>query len=186
MAGSSKPVLWLKEYLKQRGIQSSGKRKAELVELCVKSEEMKVLKISEEEEPVNPAISMKEQLKTTTKENQAFGKWTQNFSTVPDFRFPDLFNYLVGKDPRYNAESLKSYKSLLGYKLYFNGHIEDLRYHPPQPTTSSYSYFVFAVKPTEKFKADDGSLYITCKDFFILKKDGSVHAAHCPWKGGYR
>ena len=74
MAGSSKPVLWLKEYLKQRGIQSSGKRKAELVELCVKSEEMKVLKISEEEEPVNPAISMKEQLKTTTKENQAFGK----------------------------------------------------------------------------------------------------------------
>ena len=188
---STKSVPWLKEYLKERGIQSSGKRKAELLELCVKSEEIKVPKISEEER-VDPAISMKEQLKTTdegyltnplNKENQAFGKWTQNFSNVSDFRFPDLFNYLVGKDPGYNAESLKSYKSLLGYKLYFDGHVEDLRYHPPQPSTSSYSYFVFAVKPTERSKTDDGSA--TYKGFFILKKDGSVHSAYCPCKGGY-
>ena len=42
---STKSVPWLKEYLKQRGIQSSGKRKNELVELCVKSEEIKVPKI---------------------------------------------------------------------------------------------------------------------------------------------
>ena len=62
---STEPVPWLKEYLKERGIQSSRKRKVELVELCVKSEEMKVPKISEEEAPVDPAISMKEQLKTT-------------------------------------------------------------------------------------------------------------------------
>ena len=45
-ASISKSVPWLKEYLKQRGIQSSGKRKAELIELCVKSEEIKVPKIS--------------------------------------------------------------------------------------------------------------------------------------------
>ena len=56
-AFSAKPVPWLKEYLKQRGIQSSGKRKNELVELCVKSEEIKVLKISEEVEPVDPATN---------------------------------------------------------------------------------------------------------------------------------
>ena len=64
---------------------------------------------------------MKEQVKTNNegylanpleKENQAFGKWSHNFSDVPDFRFPDLFNYLVDKDPGYNAEGLKSYKSL--------------------------------------------------------------------------
>ena len=41
-----KAVPWLKEYLKQRGIQSSGKRKVELVELCEKSEEVKVPKIA--------------------------------------------------------------------------------------------------------------------------------------------
>ena len=64
VAGSfgCKPVPWLKEYLKQRGIQSSGKRKVELVELCEKSEE--IPKIAEEEAPVDPRISMKEQLKT--------------------------------------------------------------------------------------------------------------------------
>ena len=84
------------------------------------------------------------------KKNQAFGKWTQNFSNVPVFRFPDLFKYPVGKDPGYNTESLKSYKSLLGYKLYFDGHVEDFRYHPIQPSNSSYSYFVFALKPTDR------------------------------------
>ena len=95
---STKAVPWLNEYLKQTGIQSSGKRKTALVELCVKSQEIKVPKISEEKEPVDPAISMKEQVKTNNerylanpleKENQAFGKWSHYSSDVPDFRFPD-------------------------------------------------------------------------------------------------
>ena len=133
-----KPVPWLKEYLKQRGIQSSGKHKVELEELCEKSEEMKVPKIAEEEAPVDPRISMKEQLKTVKgdlanpldNENRVFSQWTKNFTNVPYFRFPDLFNYLVGKDPVYNSESLKSYKSLydlLGYKLLFDGHAETIK-----------------------------------------------------------
>ena len=28
----------------------------------------------------------------------------------------------------------------MGYKLYFDGHMEDLSYHPPEPNTSSYGY----------------------------------------------
>ena len=39
-------IPWLKEYLKQRAIQSSGKHKFELEELCEKSKEMKVPKIA--------------------------------------------------------------------------------------------------------------------------------------------
>ena len=39
-------IPWLKEYLKQRGIQSSGKHKVELEEFCEKSREMKVPKIA--------------------------------------------------------------------------------------------------------------------------------------------
>ena len=50
-----------------------------------------------------------------------------NFTNVPDFRCPDLFNCLVGKDPVYNSESLKSLPKK------------------------------FAVKPTEKSKTDYGS-----------------------------
>ena len=82
-------------------MQSAGKRKTELVGIhCVKSEEIKVPKISKEEEPVDPAISMKDQLKTNNRgylanplntENQSFSKWTQIFSDIPNFRFPDVF-----------------------------------------------------------------------------------------------
>ena len=123
--GCCKPVPWLKDFLKERGIQSSGKRKAELIELCVKSSEIKAPKIAEEEAVVNPVILVNDQLNTPDEGNLpnplirecGLSKWTQNFSNVHDFRFPDLFNYLVGKDPGYNPESLKSYKSLLGYKL---------------------------------------------------------------------
>ena len=39
-------IPWLKEYLKQRDIQSSGKHKVELEELCEKSREMKGAKIA--------------------------------------------------------------------------------------------------------------------------------------------
>ena len=139
---------------------------------------MKVPKIAEEEAPVDPRISTKEQLKTDEgdlanaldNENRVFSQLTKNFTNVPDFRFPDLCNYLVGKDPVYNSESPKSYKSQL--ESSFEGHLEELWYHPPQPN-SNYSYFKFAVKPTEKSKTDDGSA--TYRGFFILKKDGSVN-----------
>ena len=83
---------------------------------------MKVPKIAEEEAPVDPRISMKEQLKNVQrdlanllgKENRVFSQWTKNFTKVKDFRFPDRFIYLVGTFPVYNSESLKIYKSLLG------------------------------------------------------------------------
>ena len=77
---------------------------------------MKVPKFAEEEAPVDPRIPMKEQLKTDEgdlenlldNENLVFSQWIKNFTNVPVFRFPDLFNYLVGKDPIYNSESPKS------------------------------------------------------------------------------
>ena len=39
-------IPWLKEFLKQRGIQSSEKHKVEIEELCEKSRVMKVPKIA--------------------------------------------------------------------------------------------------------------------------------------------
>ena len=108
-----KPVPWLKEYLKQRGIQSSGKRKVEVVELCEKSEQMKFPKFAEEKAPVDPRISMKERLKTVEgdlanpldNENRIFSQWTKNFTNVSDFRFPDLFIYLGEKIPYITARA---------------------------------------------------------------------------------
>ena len=130
----------VKRILKTKGYSKLSKKpKVELVELCEKIEDMKGPKIAEEEAPVDPRISMKEQLKTDEgdlanpldNKNRVFSQWTKNFTNVPDFRFPDLFNYLVGKDLVYNSESLKKYKSLFGCKLFFDGHVEELWYHPP-------------------------------------------------------
>ena len=42
--------------------------------------------------------------------------WTNCFNGIPNFGFPDIYNYLVG-ECSYSQESLKSYKSRLGYKL---------------------------------------------------------------------
>ena len=141
----------------------SGKRKAELVELCWNSHQLKAPKTWRKRR-LNPSL-IKEQLKTADEgflaiplsKESGLPRWTQNFVSVPELcRFPDLFNYLVGRN-EYNPESVKLYKSLLGYKLYFDGHVEDLRYHPPLPDSSSYCTFKFSVNPTEKSKADDGS-----------------------------
>ena len=142
----------------------SGKRKAELVELCWNSYPTKSAQDLKEEAVESTESLIKEQLKTAdegflanpSSKESGLPRWTHNFVSVPEFRFPDLFNYLVGRN-EYNPENLKLYKSLLGYKLYFDGHVEDLRYHPPQPESSSYCTFKFSVNPTEKSKADDGS-----------------------------
>ena len=80
---------------------------------------------------------------------------------------------LLERIPTTRWKALKSCTSLLGYKLYLDGHVEDLRYHPPQPNHGSYSYLKFAVKPTEKYKTDDGSS--TYKGFFRFKG----------WKGAF-
>lgn len=34
--------------------------------------------------------------------------WTHNFTNIPDFRFPDIYHYLVGKDG-YDEACLRSY-----------------------------------------------------------------------------
>ena len=57
-----------------------------------------------------------------------------------------------------------------------------LFYHPPQPSTNSYSYFLFAVRLTGRSKADDGSA--TYNGCFILKKEGSAYSACCHAKEG--
>ena len=64
---------------------------------------------------------MKEQLKTNNRgylanplntENQSFGKWTQNFSDIPNFRFSDVFFQLSReKVSGYNAKSQQSNKA---------------------------------------------------------------------------
>ena len=52
--------------------------------------------------------------------------WTHDFTDIPDFRYPDICHYLVGKDG-YDKDC--SYKSLEGFRLFVDGYVEDLKYH---------------------------------------------------------
>ena len=57
-------------------------------------------------------------------------------------------------------DCLRSYESLRGFRLYIDGHVEDLKYHDLSANQAGYCYFQFKVKPTERSKTEDG------KDFY--------------------
>ena len=182
----SKQVSWLKDFLRLRGIQTSGKRKNDLIDLALESQEIKVAKVSELEEPESVASIIKGKLMTKeegilTNPLETNHAWTNCFNGIPNFGFPDIYNYLVG-ECSYSLESLKSYKSLLGNKLHYDGHVENLQLHCPPNKNSRYFQFRFSVKPTERSKLEGGET--TYKGFFILQPDGCVYSAYCYCKGG--
>ena len=73
----------------------------------------------------------------------------------------------------YSEENLRSFKSLLGYKLYRDGHVTDLKCSPVE--NRKFFFFRFKVKPIERAKTEDGQ--ITYNGFIILKASGEVHSA---------
>ena len=174
----------LKKYLSDRGIQLSdrgkGKRRAELLELCQNAAEMKQQKLEEVVESFDRVLEEKLQTNEGLLPNpDTLRSWSHNFASIPEFTFADLYSYLVGKDD-YSVENLRSFKSLHGYKLFHDGHVEDLQCCRLE--NKPFSYFQFKVKPAERAKTEDGQS--TYNGFFILKSSAEVHAAYCPCKGG--
>ena len=161
----------LKNFLKERGIQLSdggkGKRKAELVDLCEKAAEMKQAKLEDTVEDYNKLLAEKLQTEDgKLSDPKTLTGWTNSFSNIPEFTFGDLYNYLVGSE-EYSEENLRSFKSLLGYKLYRDGHVTDLKCCPVE--NRKFFFFKFKVKPTERAKTEDGQ---TTYNGFII----------CEWK----
>ena len=174
----------LKNFLKERGIQLSdggkGKRKAELVDLCEKAAEMKQAKLEDTVEDYNKLLEEKLQTEDAKlSDPKTLIAWTNSFSNIPEFTFGDRYNYLVGSEES-SKENLRSFKSVLGYKLYRDGHVTDLKCCPAE--NRKFFFFKFKVKPTKRAKTEDGQT--TYNGFIILKASGKVHSAHCPCKGG--
>ena len=173
----------LKNHLREKGIQLSdggkGKRKAELLDLCQKAAAMKQRKLDDSAE--DRAKLLEDKLQTSEgklPDPKTLSSRTHNFSKIPEFTFGDLYNYLVGKDD-YSPEDLRSFKSL-GFKLFRDGNVVDLRYCPLEG--KSFCFFQFKVKPTERAKTEGGQT--TYNGFVILNSSGEVHSAFCPCKGG--
>lgn len=180
----SKTVPWLKEYLTNRGIQVSdqgrNKRKSELVELAEKAFEMKIRRIDNEDEDVSEVIASKLKTEAGILPNpKHIQNWTYDFASMPEFTFADLYTYLVGTE-EYTAEDLKSFKSLHGYKLFSDGHVQDCMMHCVKD--KGYTLFRFKVQPTERSKTEDSKP--TYNGFIVLKNSGVVKDGFCPCKGG--
>ncbi|XP_022777646.1 uncharacterized protein LOC111319076 [Stylophora pistillata] len=163
------------------------RRRVELLELCKNAAEIKVPKTKEESTKRDELINSKITLPggKLLPYPLSLKDWTHDFTGVPDFRFPDIYHYLVGKDG-YDEDCLRSYKSLEGFRLFVDGHVEDLNYHDLSDDETGkkdgYCYFQFKVKPTERSKTEDG------KDFYwgfiVLQYTGSIYSAYCACKGG--
>ena len=112
-AFASTKVPELQKFLKERDIQISvdGKtrKRAELLELCKNAAEMKVPKLDNEtaqhEELINSKITLPGGKLLPHPLSLKF--WTLDFTNIPDFRFPDIYHYLVGKDG-YDKDCLRS------------------------------------------------------------------------------
>ena len=110
---------------------SEGKcmRKAELVEQAFNAHSMKLAKVCEEESESENLI-MAELLATDEgvlpdPASILKSNCSRNFTIFPELTSPDICNYLLGKTDEYSEETLKSFKSLTGYKLFKDGHVLD-------------------------------------------------------------
>ena len=133
-----KPLPRIRTYLQEKGIQSSSdgknKRKAELTELAHNATAMKLLKVMDgDSEDRNSLLRV---ILSTPKgalpRPDSILTWTHNFASMPEVTFPDICNFLLGKSDRhdkYSERILKSFKSLLGYILFSDGHVLDQQLH---------------------------------------------------------
>ena len=104
-------------------------RKAELVEQAFNAHSMKLAKVSEEESE-NENLIMAELLATDEgvlpdPASILKSNCSRNLTIFPEFTSPDICNYLLGTTDEYSEETLKSFKSLTGYKLFKDGHVLD-------------------------------------------------------------
>ena len=142
-------VAELTSYLKQRDIQTSGKRKPELINLAVKANEIG-LTMQDSVENISEYLNMKLTLpsgQVIPRPDKITNGFKCDLRDSPKKTFQDMYQYLVDKEG-YDHESLKGFKGLEGYRLYDDGHVETLQYHP-LPKVDGYCAFRFQVKPTQ-------------------------------------
>lgn len=79
--------------------------------------------------------------------------WINNFLDILEFMFGDLYSYLVGSE-EYLEENFCFFKSFLGYKLYCDGYVMDLKCCFVE--NRKFFFFKFKVKLIERVKIEDG------------------------------
>ena len=61
---------------------------------------------------------------------ESVGAWSKDLRLLVDFTFMDLYTYLVeSQDKSFDKESLKSFKSLKGYRDFSDGFVQNVWVH---------------------------------------------------------
>ncbi len=113
----------LKDVLKQRGVPSSNKLKAELLHLSEKA-----VKVYKPIEPCDHEESERRRRRVTThngKEIDLYNRkinWTNDLKKLPNVTLSQVFRYLV-RQCEWTSERLCSYTSDDGYKMFLSGHV---------------------------------------------------------------
>lgn len=114
-----------------------------MVELAFNAHSMKLAKVSEGESE-NEILSWPNYFVLPDPGSILKSNWSRNLSIFPEVTFPDICNYLLGKTDKYSEETLKSFKSLTGYKLFKDGHVLDLQFHKvPNKSAILVHYVLF-------------------------------------------
>ena len=170
-------IMELKEYLKKKGITSTGHSKQNLIILCQASTslvddpglqncntwniiEKKLLKIGITDNPKN------------------FNYSKLQLPGIPPFGLVDVFNYLICSRTDYDNRKLKAFKSFDDYKLFEDGHVEKLE----MCQKNDNCFFRAAVLPTCRKSTFLHKRTYSC--WFMVTAEGDVHVALCECMGG--
>ncbi|XP_069110803.1 uncharacterized protein [Argopecten irradians] len=177
---STKKVPELQRFLKIRGITTTNLKKTHLIDLCQAVEAINL--------PIDPDCATCSGDKSCTPATYGIpdpfvlDNYTSDLSYIPNISLYDVFNYLINKISTYDKRKLKAYKSCDEYRLYFDGHVQDLQFSEVRPS-SDVCAFRATVKPTQK---DVTYLSKSAYDVWIVcgKDIGDIKMAYCTCIGG--
>ena len=116
----------LKEYLKVRGVPTSGYLKPALLEIALAVEKM-MLPIHPNHEYVNVMDNQQKYFTNDMVIDQPLSYPVVNdFTHSPPFSLYDIFNYLIYSIAEYDKQKLAAYKSFDDYRLFDEGYVESL------------------------------------------------------------
>ena len=169
------------EFLKERGVSALKLNKDHLVKLCEAVNHLDLPKNPDyiNISPSNDVIRKLESLGCS--DLFTMNGFSRNLSDIPNITLYDVFNYLITSRSDYDKKKLKAFKSCEDYRLFFDGHVEDLEYNCLS-VDDPLCFFRTKVKPTQRDKT-----YLS-ENFYkswlcIGKKHADVRSAYCTCVG---
>ena len=121
-------------------------RRDELLDLCGNAHELATESIDEQVDQNDISAKLITDEGTIPDPYSLHSDWTTDFSLLSNYTWGDMYAYLIIKEG-YDHESLKAYKSLEGYRLCWDGHVQSLQTN--KSLICGCHLIKFSVKPTK-------------------------------------